>query len=158
MIDFEYAAHSELYDQLNQGIELDLIRGDDNDEEAYERLFDLNTKMSEELREIDETLKHQRKDKDDKWFAKKEEQASKSNNLKEQMSGHFKNVGSLLKKQKELAEQQLDVKDGLQLKEKSGKIAKDALDKIEAAKKTIIRKATYKPSKGKNKPLSLPFP
>ena len=62
MIDFEYAAHSELYDQLNQGIELDLILGDDNDEEAYERLSDLNRKMNEELAEIDETLKHQRQD------------------------------------------------------------------------------------------------
>lgn len=155
MIDFEYAAHSELYDQLNQGIELDLILGDDNDEEAYERLSDLNRKMNEELAEIDETLKHQRQDQDDKWFAKKQEEEKKGVAVKDDVMSHFKNVGSLLKKQKELLEQQVDLKDGLLLKEKTLKADDDKFDKVEKSntgpKKNENRKATYKPSKGKNK-------
>jgi phosphoribosylaminoimidazole (AIR) synthetase len=56
MIEMEFEAHSQMYDIINQGIEMDIILGDENEEDSIYRL----SKVEEKLK-IDQLEKGEKK-------------------------------------------------------------------------------------------------
>jgi phosphoribosylaminoimidazole (AIR) synthetase len=56
MIEMEFEAHSQMYDIINQGIEMDIILGDENEEDSIYRL----NKVEEKLK-IDQLEKGEKK-------------------------------------------------------------------------------------------------
>ena len=45
MIEMEFEAHSQMYDIINQGIEMDIILGDENEEDSIYRLNKVEEKL-----------------------------------------------------------------------------------------------------------------
>ena len=45
MIEMEFEAHSQMYDMINQGIEMDIILGDENEEDSMYRLSKVEEKL-----------------------------------------------------------------------------------------------------------------
>ena len=56
MIEMEFEAHSQMYDIINQGIEMDIILGDENEEDSIYRL----NKVEEKLK-VDQLEKGEKK-------------------------------------------------------------------------------------------------
>ena len=51
MIEMEFEAHSQMYDMINQGIEMDIILGDENEEDSIYRLNKVEEKLKTDQQE-----------------------------------------------------------------------------------------------------------
>ena len=59
-IEFQYDPHSQLYDLINTGIELDLILSDDNEAASDERMQRVRDRVDNDNQEIHDLHKNQK--------------------------------------------------------------------------------------------------